>query len=77
MRQKHTLDDLELREFINLPFEQGRALSFWARVACRRGLDPATIISSAPAFTGLPRGHGKHWCWPLRLANTKPPEYRE
>ncbi len=77
MRQSHTLDSRELFEFQTLIPEQGKALSFWARVAYKRGLDPATIISDAPAFTGLPRGHTKHWCWPLKLVNSQPPKYRE
>ena len=54
--------------------QEGYASRFWKSVAEARGLDPATVIGSTVdpcSFTGLPEGHGKHWCWPSAL-NLKP-----
>lgn len=52
------------------------AFDFWKEVARARGLDYRTIIGNPDAprtFTGLPRGHGKPWCWPMPLRCEKPP----
>jgi hypothetical protein len=49
---------------------------FWWSVGRARGIDHATIIGvegDPAAFTGLPWGHGKAWCWPMRLKCRHPP----
>ena len=78
-RQTHSLSDQEFQQFKRLRFDpfQNAALAFWGRVATSRGLDPDTIISEVPLFSGLPRGHGKHWCYPLTLKCKGRPIYKE
>jgi hypothetical protein len=73
-RETHRLTPAERLTFARL----GRAyrpnatdlFRFWWTVGRARGLDSRTIIgveNDPTAFTALPWGHGKHWCWPLRL----------
>lgn len=77
MRQKFRLSLTEYRQFSRLkPFE-GEAFQFWCRVAKSRGLDPASIISNGEYFTGLPKDHGKHWCFPIPLKCQRKPSYTE
>jgi hypothetical protein len=63
MRVNIALDPDERAEFRTLREWPGVAWSFWRRVCERRGLDYRTLV----AFTALPSGHGKHWCWPSLL----------
>lgn len=74
-RQFYSLTKQELYQFRKLRPEEGQAIDFWARVAISRGLDPQTIISDRKGFSGLPDGHGKHWCYPIRLKCRKRPIY--
>lgn len=66
-RQSHQLSDLESKQFYNLRPFPGDAWSFWRRAASVRGLDPETLITKGEVFSGLPVGHGKHWCFPIPL----------
>ncbi len=50
----------------------GAAFDFWREVAEKRGLDSGSIISDGKMFTGLPSGHGKHWCFPIPLKCKRP-----
>ena len=69
MRQYHKLTPQELSRFNNLRPVQNEALMFWATVAKARGLDPASLIGdeNGRSFSGLPLGHGLHWCAPYPL----------
>ena len=76
MRQKHTLTDAEQKEFWQLNQKSqtnravaGEAWTFWRKVAAARNLDPTTLIGKdwAAELSGLPIGHGKHWCYPSPL----------
>jgi hypothetical protein len=77
-RQKHALNAREAQEFKELcalrDIDPDDVQYFWWRAALARGLDPGSIISDAPSFTGLPTGHGRHWCWPAPLACKQRPE---
>ena len=73
MRQKFELTHQELLDFQRLRPILGAAAAFWGKVAASRGLDPKSIISDAPKYTGLPKGHGKQWCFPAPLKCPKPP----
>lgn len=73
MRQKHELSHEEFTDFNKLYPAPGAALAFWRRVAKARGLDPKSIMSNGLSFTGLPEGHGQHWCFPSPLNCAKPP----
>lgn len=79
MRRKYTLSETELKQFRALRYHpfQNMAFNFWAKVANARGLDPKSIISAGETFTGLPVGHGKHWCFPIPLKCNKAPVYKE
>lgn len=77
MRQKFELDHREMLQFDRLRPFAGDAFAFWHSVAKRRDLDPATVISKAPAFTALPKDSGKQWCFPIALKCVKMPVYRE
>jgi hypothetical protein len=66
----------ECEAFRRLIQTRESAWKFWEQVAARRGFDPATILAvdgQPHAFSGLPNGHGKHWCWPAPLHCIKPP----
>ena len=73
MRKQFTLNDEEDAAFRRLRPFQGAAFSFWRRVALARGLDPTSIISDAPRFSGLPLAHNKNWCYPSPLKCAKAP----
>ena len=77
MRTKHQLTDVELSKFRRLPPYQNEALSFWRWIAKSRNLDPKTLITNGRDFTGLPVGHGKHWCFPIPLKCRKKPVYAD
>lgn len=73
-RQTYRLTPAERLAFAKLghgwPPNVAEVHRFWGDVGHARGLDPATIIGvpyEPHAFTALPQGHGKHWCWPLPL----------
>lgn len=71
-RQKYELTEIEYREFQRLPPFEGFAWKF-CRVAEVRGLDYQTLLTNGRSFTGMPVGHGLHWCAPLKLKCIKPP----
>ena len=75
MRQTFELNYEEHSRFDQLNPVVGVAMSFWAGVAKARGLDPKSIISDGYRFSGLPAGHGKHWCFPSKLCMKKLPVY--
>jgi hypothetical protein len=52
----------------------GEAIAFWRGVAERRKLDPKSLLSLNEKFTGLPLGHGHHWCYPLSLQCKRRPQ---
>ena len=77
-RRKHVLSAEEQREFAALRAQHdpdpADVWHFWWRAALARGLDPGSLVTAAPDFTGLPVGHGQHWCWPSPLACRQRPE---
>ena len=73
-RRKHVLSAEEQREFAALRADPADAWHFWWRAALARGLDPGSLVTAAPDFTGLPAGHGRHWCWPSPLQCKQRPE---
>lgn len=77
MRAKFELSHDEQQKFRRLQPYQGEALAFWATVARSRGLDPKSVLSDAPSFSGLALGHGKHWCFPAPIECKKKPVYKE
>lgn len=77
MRKTFKLNDGQLAQFKRLRPLQNEAHSFWKGIAKLEGLDPASIISNAPSFSGLPLGHGKPWCFPIPLKCVKRPVYRD
>ena len=69
------LTKAERQELRRLPKEPEVAFNFWRRIAAEQGLDPATILLEQDyTTTGLPLGHGKHWCWPYPLVCKDSPE---
>jgi hypothetical protein len=77
MREHHSLTAQEMGQFKWLKPEPGEAIEFWGGVAHRRGLDYTTLITEAPKFSGLPYGHGKDWCFPIRLKCKKRVKFTE
>lgn len=75
MRQTYKLTNEEWRKFNRLEPELGVAFAFWWAVANDRKLDSSTLLSErdGKAFSGLPLGHGKHWCYPHSLQCKNPP----
>jgi hypothetical protein len=76
MRKTYKLDLDEIEQFKKLKPYQGEAVTFWKRVAIRRGIDYMTTLGKIDepyTFTGLELGHGKHWCWPQPLKCPKLP----
>ena len=76
MRQTHKLSHAEWRQVKALPPVQGVALEWWRLKALSVGLDSSTLLMCDDGwrFTGLPLGHGKHWCYPIELkCRYKPP----
>ena len=73
MRQRFELTHDEMLSFQRLRPFQGAALTFWRRIAAARGLDPKTIMSTAPKFSGLPLGHNLPWCHPIPIKCNKRP----
>jgi hypothetical protein len=76
-RRRFELTPEEIDRFEQIRYDiEGEAIEFWGTVATARGLDYRTIIGTAGfphRFSGLPKGHGKHWCWPSPLVlKTKP-----
>jgi hypothetical protein len=73
VRSQHSLT---LDETIALNRCGDDPFAFWREVCARRGLDAATVIGGVGgAFTALPVGHGRHWCWPMALrCRSAPPE---
>ena len=69
MRKAFKLNHAEWRQVRALPPVQGIALQWWHNKAISLGLDPKTLLMCDDGwrFTGLPLGHGKHWCWPIDL----------
>lgn len=68
-RQLIKLDPKEWSDFHDIRNE-AQAWRFWQAVANERGLDPHSLYSSdgtVQKVSGLPLGHGKHWCWPVPL----------
>jgi hypothetical protein len=74
-RLHFSLTKQELSDFRKLRPVEGEAIDFWGKVAISRGLDPKTIISDRKGFSGLPEGHGKHWCFPSKLRCSRRFEY--
>lgn len=74
MRQRFELTHEEMLSFQRLRPLAGVAKAFWRRIAAARDLDPGSILSTAPKFSGLPLGHNLHWCWPIPLKCEKRPE---
>jgi len=66
-RQHFVLSVREQDERGSLRPIPGEAFDFWRRVANKRGIDPGSIISNRNGFTGLPQGHRRAWCYPMRL----------
>ena len=72
-REIFQLTDAEFRAKQRLPREQNVAWNFWRMVADRLAIDYETIMPnysephSRRSFTALPKGHGKWWCYPLKL----------
>ena len=77
MREHHTLTAEEERAFRRLPPEPEVAIEFWGGVAHRRGLDYTTLITVAPKFSGMPYGHNRPWCWPMKLKCKRRVKYTE
>ena len=77
MRNTYELTPAEFGQFRWLEPEPGVAIEFWAKVAKARGLDYTTIVSDGKTFTAMPLGHGKQFCWPLKLKCSKRPKYDE
>jgi hypothetical protein len=80
VRKIFELTSEEIGQWKRLPssFNQAdgsAALKFWAQVADSRGLDPKSLLGTdrASKFSGLPKGHSKHWCYPVSLKCSKPP----
>lgn len=79
MRGSYYLTDGEVVKFSKLgndpKAENGdHVWIFWRDVAHDRGLDYMTIIGDQEdphVFTGLPKGHGKQWCYPIKLKCNK------
>lgn len=74
IRNSYALTDKEAKKFRSLPPEEGHAWAFWGDVAHSRGLDPYSIIGDTrdgTKFTAMPYGHGKDWCFPLPIKNTR------
>lgn len=75
-RETHRLTPAERLSFAKLrPWQDsGSGRRFWWAVAADRGLDGTTVIGvpgDPYAFTALPIGHRKHWCWPQPLTCKK------
>ena len=72
IRESYVLTTEEKDRRRNLPARIGAAFAFWEEVARARNLDYRTIMTDMESmgyvrFTGLPLGHGMHWCWPRPL----------
>lgn len=68
MRKAYELTAAEKRSLDRAPPIEGRAFAIWHQIAEERGLDVHSLLSTGPlTFTGLPLGHGKHWCFPSSL----------
>jgi hypothetical protein len=77
MRTSFQLTPREADQFYRLRALPGEAFAFWKQVAKERKLDPKTILSEAPKFSGMALGHGKQWCFPHALLCKKKPTYSE
>jgi hypothetical protein len=64
MRKTIELSSKEKDRFNAIRPDLGAAMAFWREVAESRGLDPASLFTTNNVVSGLPVGHGKHWCWP-------------
>lgn len=77
MRKTLNLNDGQMEQFRRLRPLQNEAHTFWKAIAKLNELDPVSIISNAPSFSGLPLGHQKQWCFPILLKCVKRPAYRD
>lgn len=75
LRKTYQLEPHEVRQFYRLRPLPGVALSFWKNVADARGLDYKSLITDGRSFSGLPKDHGKQWCYPIPLACKRKARY--
>ena len=80
-RQNFGFTRTELRQWNRLRPIPGEARLFWDCVAVARNLDPESIIADNSqqdvSFTGLLKGHNKHWCFPAPLKMKTRVEFKD
>lgn len=57
------------------PLSGKLARDWWRAKAQAAGMDPGSVIAGQWKWSGLPVGHGKHWCYPVSLACATRPEF--
>lgn len=77
-RKTYNLTTQEMRDLFQIRTGQNaeKVWDFWREIAESRGLDYQSIIGSETvqgAFTALPLGHNKHWCYPIPLKCIRQP----